>query len=198
MPSPIGHALGGIATAWAADLVPGDRAWRIAPPAASLYVRAGNGLTLACAALAMAPDLDLLMPGHRTLTHSVGATLGVALLAAAMAVSTGRPVLRLTLMCASAYASHLLLDWVGADHSPPYGLRALWPFTDAYYISGLDIFRDTARRHITTPSVMAQNLLAVAQEIAILAPIALALWLVRVKTFARLAPEMSGSDHPTQ
>ena len=198
MPSPIGHALAGFATAWAADLVPGDRASRIAPATASLYVRAGNGLTLTCAALAMAPDLDLLMAGHRTLTHSIGATFFVALFAAAIAVSVGRPVLRVALTCAAAYGSHLLLDWLGADSSRPYGLRALWPFSDTYYISGLDIFRQTARRYITTPTVIGQNLLAVAQEIAILGPIAIALWLVRVKALARLAAEMSGGDHPTQ
>jgi len=198
MPSPIGHALAGFATAWAADLVPGDRPSRIPPAAASLYVRAGNGLALTCAALAMAPDLDLLMAGHRTLTHSIGAIFFVALFAAAMAVHARRPVLRVALTCAAAYASHLLLDWLGADSSRPYGLRALWPFSDAYYISGLDIFRQTARKDITTPSVIEQNLLAVAQEIAILAPIAIALWLVRVKALARLATEMSGGDHPTQ
>ena len=198
MPSPIGHALAGIATAWAVDLVPGDRTGRIAPPASSLYVRAGNGLTLICAALAMAPDLDLLMAGHRTLTHSIGATVFVALFAAAMAVNAGSPVLRVTSMCAGAYASHLLLDWLGADSSRPYGLRALWPFSDEYYISGLDIFRQTARRYITTPSVMEQNLLAIAQEVAILLPIVVALWLVRVKTFARLASEMSRGDHSAQ
>ena len=198
MPSPIGHALAGLATAWAADLLPGDRASRIPPATASLYVRAGNGLTLVCAALAMAPDLDLLLAGHRTLTHSVGATFCVALFAAAMAVNAGRPVLRVALTCAAAYASHLLLDWLGADTSRPYGLRALWPFSDAYYISGLDIFRQTARTDITTPSVIEQNLLAVAQEIAILAPIAAALWLVRVKALARFAAEMSSGDHPAQ
>ena len=197
MPSPIGHALAGLATAWAADLVPGDRS-RIPPATASLYVRAGDGLTIAGVALAMAPDLDLLMAGHRTLTHSVGATFFVALFAAAMAANARRPVLRVALTCAAAYASHLLLDWLGADTSRPYGLRALWPFSDAYYISGLDIFRQTARTYITTPSVIEQNLLAVAQEIAILAPIAAALWLVRVKTLARLAAEMSSGDHPAQ
>jgi membrane-bound metal-dependent hydrolase YbcI (DUF457 family) len=198
MPSPIGHALAGVATAWTADMLPGDHAWRVPPATASLYVRAGNGLTVACAALAMAPDLDLLMAGHRTLTHSIGATFFVALFAAAIAVNAGRPVLRVTLTCAAAYASHLLLDWLGADNSRPYGLRALWPFSNAYYISGLDIFRQTARRYITTPPVLEQNLLAVAQEIAILAPIAVALWLVRVKALARLAAEMSRRDHAAQ
>ena len=52
MASPIGHALAGVAVAWGVDLLPGNRAWRIAPPSASGYERAGKGLTLACAVLA--------------------------------------------------------------------------------------------------------------------------------------------------
>ena len=54
MPSSVGHALAGAAAAWFADLVPGDRDWRTAPPTASWYRRAGNGLTLLCALLVVA------------------------------------------------------------------------------------------------------------------------------------------------
>ena len=61
MPSPIGHALAGVAAAWTVDLIPGDRAWRTAPASASWYRRAGDGLTLRCAALGAAPDLDLVV-----------------------------------------------------------------------------------------------------------------------------------------
>ena len=65
MPSPIGHALGRIAVAWAADLVPGDRAWRIAPARRRRgYRRAGGALTLVCAGLGAAPDLDLVFIGR--------------------------------------------------------------------------------------------------------------------------------------
>ena len=52
MPSPLGHALGGIAASWAADLLPGPRAWRTAGRDASFYRRAGGALTLICAGLA--------------------------------------------------------------------------------------------------------------------------------------------------
>lgn len=198
MPSPIGHALAGVAAAWTADLVPGNRGWRTAPASASWYERAGDGLTLVCAVLGMAPDVDLLTGGHRTLTHSIGATFFVALFAAAMAVQARRPLARVTLMCAGAYGSHLLLDWLGADTSRPYGLRALWPLSDAYYISGLDLFRQTARRYVTTQSLLTQNVLAMAQELAILAPIVAGLWLVRVKAMAGLAAQVSGRHHPAQ
>ena len=195
MPSPFGHSLAGLAVAWAADLIPGDRAWRTAPATASWYRRAGNGLSVGCAALAMAPDLDLLFTRHRTYTHSIGAVLIVGVLVAAFAPKARW---RVSLMCAAAYASHLLLDWLGIDLYPPPGLQALWPFDSGWYISGLDLFRQTRRGHLFTSPVMTQNLLAIAQEMAMLLPIAAALWLVRVKTLARFATEQTRRDHPPQ
>jgi hypothetical protein len=204
MPSPFGHSLAGLAVAWAADLLPGDRAWRAAPASASWYRRAGNGLTAACAVLAMAPDLDLAFTRHRTYTHSVGAVLVVGLIALAIAAWRARHAeapkarRRVALMCAAAYASHLLLDWLGVDLYPPLGLQALWPFDSGWYISGLDWFRQTRREQLFTWPVIEQNLLAIAQEMAILVPIAAALWLVRVKTLAGLASEQTRRDHPAK
>jgi hypothetical protein len=195
MPSPFGHSLAGLAVAWAADLLPGDRAWRAAPASASWYRRAGNGLTAACAVLAMAPDLDLAFTRHRTYTHSVGAVVIVGLVAALIAKKARS---RVALMCAAAYASHLLLDWLGVDLYPPLGLQALWPFDSGWYISGLDWFRQTRREQLFTWPVIEQNLLAIAQEMAILVPIAAALWLVRVKTLAGLASEQTRRDHPAK
>src|SRR5262245_45055370 len=212
MPTPIGHAMAGVAAAWIADLVPGDRAWRTAPPSASWYERAGNGLTLACAILAVSPDIDLLyLPFnsqmHRTVTHSIGAVILVGSFAAVLRKVSDtsdtqifdgvRRVrhLRFALMCAAAYATHLLLDWLGVDNNPPYGVQALWPFSDAWFISDLEVFRQTARRQLTTPSVIRLNLLAIAQETAILLPILMALWLVRVKALARLPTELARSHH---
>src|SRR5579862_4431177 len=101
MASPIGHALAGLAVAWGADLVPGNRAWRTAPPDASWYKRAGNGLTLACAMLAAAPDLDLLFGRfHRTITHTLVSVAVVAGVAGAVAARAKRPVARMVVMCA--------------------------------------------------------------------------------------------------
>jgi membrane-bound metal-dependent hydrolase YbcI (DUF457 family) len=199
MPSPFGHSIAGLAVAWAADLVPGDRAWRAAPASASWYHRAGNGLSMACLLLAMTPDLDLAFARHRSYTHSVGAVAIVALLGAAAAYFIApRHAMRVGLTCAAAYASHLFLDWLGVDLYPPPGLQVLWPFDSGWYISGLDLFRQTRRNRLLTWPVFSQNLLAMAQELAILGPIALTLWLVRVKTLARFAPEKSRRDHPAQ
>src|SRR5262245_36845496 len=89
MPSPLGHMLAGLAVAWGADLVPGRRAWRTAPPRGPWYERAGDGLTVACALLAAAPDLDLLLATHRSFTHSVTAGVTVGLVAAAWGARAG-------------------------------------------------------------------------------------------------------------
>src|SRR5689334_5388914 len=167
MPSPIGHSLAGLAVAWTADLVPGDRAWRTAPPTASWYRRAGNGLTLACAILAAIPDADLLLRLHRTFSHSIGAVIVTGVAAALVAARLRLPIARVALMCAGAYGTHLVLDWLAVDRLPPYGLQALWPFSSAWLISGWDLFPQTERRRIFSAASMRINIAALAQELAI-------------------------------
>ena len=182
MPSPIGHALAGVATAW------------------TITPRADRRLLLAAATLAALPDIDLVHPAwHRAVTHSIGCVLLVTIITAAVTGwVTRRIAWRVTLVCGAAYASHLLLDWLAADYFPPYGIRALWPFDDGWYISGVEVFRQTARLHLFTLPVLVQNARAIAQEIAILGPIVYLLWLVRVKPAARLAPEMTRRNHPAE
>jgi inner membrane protein len=155
-------------------------------------------MVFACMAIAAAPDLDLLFQTHRTATHSVGATIFVALVAGTIAANAGLPIARVALVCAAAHASHILLDWLAVDTTPPFGIQALWPFSHEWFISGIGVFRGTAREHFFSPGSIRENTLAVAQEIAILAPIALAAWLVRVKALARLAAEMPGGNHPPE
>ena len=200
MASPIGHALAGIAVAWGADLVPGTRAWRIAPPSASWYVRAGSGLTLACAVLAATPDLDLLFGRfHRTMTHSFASVAIVAAVAGLVTLRTRLPrsaMTRIVVMCAGAWATHLLVDWLSADQSTPRGIQLLWPFDGRWFISGWDVFVGSERHQLLSAATMKRNVQAVAQEIALVMPIVMVLWLVRVKTLAGLSSQLSRSDHP--
>jgi len=207
MPSPIGHALAGVAVAWSADLVDGGRS--------------SPRLVAACGGLAMLPDADLLIPStHRMATHSIAAAVVVFIIAAAVTGQVTRATRRCqtlqrgnagvrhlhgatqgwrtAILCALAYGSHLLLDWLGADFFPPRGIQLLWPVSDRWMISGWDIFRQTARRQFLTAPIIRQNALAVAQELAILLPIVLVLWLVRVKAAARLSTELAGRHHPPQ
>jgi membrane-bound metal-dependent hydrolase YbcI (DUF457 family) len=198
MPSPVGHLLAGAAVAWTLDLVPGQRAWRARSAAASWFERAGGKLTLVCALLAAAPDLDLLLKSHRTFTHSVGAVVFVALFAGAIAANAGRPIWRIGLMCGGAYATHLLLDWLGADGRPPYGLQALWPLSDEWYISGLNVFRQTARAYPFSIDAAWSNAITLVRELMILGPLVWGVWSIRKKTLTRLASEQARVDHPAQ
>ena len=81
---------------------------------------------------------------------------------------------------------------------PPYGIQALWPFSDTWYISGWIVFQRIERGRLFSESTLRLNVLAVAREIAILAPIAIVIWLVRVKALAGLAAQMSRGDHPAE
>ena len=192
MPSPIGHVLAGTAVVWAADAI--DR-------------RASSvGLVATCAVLAAAPDLDLVLPRyHRSFTHSVTAVAVVFIIAAAVTgrvnhsrAAGGHPRWRVAVLCACAYASHLLLDWLGADTLPPVGLQVFWPFVDRFFASGVDLFAQTERRHPFSGPTLVQNLWAAAQEIAILGPVVLLAWLVRVKALAGLSSEVARSDQAAQ
>ena len=213
MPSPVGHALAGIAAAWAADLLPGRRAWPVAAPTAPVFRREGSALTLVAAALGAAPDLDLFLSQHRAITHSVGAVAAVFIVAAVVTgqvtgkvqrakfkVQSGafsvESVLRVAMICAAAYASHLLLDWLAIDRRLPYGLQALWPFSDRWYISGLDFFPQTERRNILSLAALRTNLWAMSFETAVMLPAISLVWLIHVKTVTGLSAEAARRHHP--
>ncbi len=86
-----------------------------------------------------------------------------------------------------------MLDWLGADPTPPRGVQALWPFSDQWFISGLDIFRGTERRRLFSLASIVFNLQAVAQEIAIVGPIVAALFALRLSRNRREARTLSRS-----
>jgi membrane-bound metal-dependent hydrolase YbcI (DUF457 family) len=156
MPSPLGHALGGLAAGWlVGSRSPRSRSWA---DAASF------------AAAGVAADLDLLVGAHSGPTHSVGAAVIVGCF---MYVARARP--RFALAIGAAYASHILLDWLGSDSAPPIGIMALWPLSREYYESTLHIFFAVSRRY-WLPDFWALNLRAVAHEVLVLVPIALVLF----------------------
>jgi membrane-bound metal-dependent hydrolase YbcI (DUF457 family) len=88
---------------------------------------------------------------------------------------------RWAIVCGAAWASHMVLDWMGADPNPPHGVQALWPFSDRWFISGWDVFRGTERRNIFTLESLLYNARAVLWEILLLGPVVLALALRRVR-----------------
>jgi inner membrane protein len=161
----LGHALGGAIGGW---LVGAPGAANTA--AATRHVFASR-LAL-FAALGVAPDLDLLFGTHSTYTHSIGAVALVALIT--WGASRPRDV-RLAFACAAAWGSHLLLDWLGADSTPPLGITALWPFTREFYQSPVPVFMAISRRY-WLPEFYAYNARAVFREILILGPAAWLAW----------------------
>jgi membrane-bound metal-dependent hydrolase YbcI (DUF457 family) len=180
MPSPVGHAIAGVAAAW---LVAGAPAltpatfWR----EAALF-----------GALGALPDIDLLVGAHSGPTHSLGAAVVVGMAAGLWAGrwrGHRRPGLhRLTfaVACLAAYASHLLLDWLGRDSSPPIGIMALWPVSRDYFESTLHVFLPISRRYYQGWTFVVSNVHAVCLELVILVPILAVVTLLRPR---RVAPE---------
>jgi membrane-bound metal-dependent hydrolase YbcI (DUF457 family) len=175
MPSPVGHALAGMAAGW---LVAGVQASRT-----DLSLRPWRWPVLVqrqaarFATLGMLPDVDFLFGTHSTYTHSIGAALVVGLAVLAL----GRPPrVRTAVACAAAYGTHILLDWSGNDTTPPLGVMALWPFTDGFYQSSLHWFMAISRRYWLL-NFWTHNLTAVAREIAILGSFLVAVLLVRLR-----------------
>ena len=161
MPSPIGHALGGVAVAWA--VVP----------------RRNLSAALVLAATALAPDLDLLVGDHRGISHSLGAAVGAGAVAwcaatvgGARAGSGSQAAARWGGAAGLAWASHVFLDWLSNDTRPPIGVMALWPMTREYYKAGIEIFPAVSRQ-CCSARFWLYNLRAAAVETLILLPLLL-------------------------
>jgi membrane-bound metal-dependent hydrolase YbcI (DUF457 family) len=189
MPSPVGHGLAGLAIALAGDRSSDSATFRraLTRPA-----------TLVCVALATLPDADLLPGFHRHATHRIAATIAVTIVAMLVtgwvtqrrrqALGFGlqeKPWLRridwrIVFLCAAAHASHIVLDWLGADRSEPSGLQIFWPWSDRFFMSGWDVFPQIERRQIFSLNSMLINLNAFAWELVLMGPlVALAWWLRR-------------------
>jgi len=154
MPSPLGHALAGLAAGWLVALPEGP--WR----------REGAARAAVFAVAGMGADLDLLAGAHSGPTHGVGTA---ALVGLAAYLVTRRA--RLAAALAAAYASHTLLDWLGSDSAVPIGIMALWPFSREYYESDVHLFHAISRRY-WEPGFWTSNLRAIGRELLVLGPIA--------------------------
>lgn len=161
MPSPVGHVLAGLATAWIGRRGPASRPRDLWSP-----------LAIACALVAAAPDLDLVIGDHRGWSHSVGASIIVGVAAALFAAWRELPAWRTGTLVGTAFATHVLFDWLGKDTSVPGGVMALWPFVTSYYRSGLDLFPEISRRYWRPEEFVFGNLRSIVVEVAILGPIA--------------------------
>jgi hypothetical protein len=158
----------------------------------------------AFAALGMAADLDLLIGRHSQFTHSIGMAMLVG--AAAFTWLSVRGIRRvrgirlrpetsaarrahlvLAVAMAAAYGSHVLLDWLAQDATPPWGITALWPFSSAYYLSRLDVFSGISRQP-WLPGAAWHDVRAVARELVLLGSLAVAAWWMRRGTARQILP----------
>jgi membrane-bound metal-dependent hydrolase YbcI (DUF457 family) len=122
--------------------------------------------------LAVSPDFDNFFHTHRTWSHSLGAAAIIWGLVALVAWRLRLPVLRTATICGAAYASHVLLDWLGSDEGPNGGLMALWPLSSHFYKSGANLFLELAVHPRTDLFRMfLRNMPALEREVAILAPL---------------------------
>ena len=165
MPTPVGHALGGLAAYLATR---GDRKdWALL------------GASLASALL---PDLDFLIRPfagrsyHHYFTHSLGFAalfFGVAyvLLCRIQRAAPWRDAWVMT----GAYLSHIILDLLAKDTSPPFGVQLLWPFSDAFFISPVAVFTDIWRGSLALLFGL-HNWTAVGWEVLVLSPLVGLLW----------------------
>ena len=97
MPSPLGHAIAGVAAGWL--VVGAPNRLRQPHPLKQVALFAGLG---------MLPDLDLLFGIHSGPTHSIGASAAIGVVAFALAAVRSSPRRgRLALACMGAYAHRL-------------------------------------------------------------------------------------------
>jgi inner membrane protein len=165
MPSPIGHSLMGyiIHRATAQPVTSGD--WS----AIALYVFAAN-----------APDLDFI-PGFfvgqlSRFHHGPSHSIGFAILFAALASVFFHRRTRVFVIAFSLYLSHVLLDYLIQDPSPPHGVPLFWPFSYEYYMAPFAFFRrfDYASHSVgslLSPMFTLHNLLTVLIEVVLLLPL---------------------------
>jgi membrane-bound metal-dependent hydrolase YbcI (DUF457 family) len=128
----------------------------------------GAGVALAIAAAGAAPDLDLLVHRHSAQTHSAGAAAAAGL--AVWAILAWRRVPRagtIAILAALAVLSHVLLDWLGTDSSPPIGIMALWPLSRGYFESDAHVFMAVSRRY-WLPEFWTYNFIVLSRELLIL------------------------------
>jgi inner membrane protein len=138
MPLPIGHALAGIACQQARPGFFLKNRWLDA----AVFV-----------ILANLPDGDFL-PGflqgfpnryHHGIFHSFGAMLLVSAAITAVFFRRKKKPFGFFTMVFSVLASHLVLDFLTLDFTPPYGLPLFWPLSSEYFIDASPIFSNITR-----------------------------------------------------
>jgi len=137
------------------------------------------------ALLTCLPDIDLLFglwknqanTYHRHWTHSIGFVVLCGILIFLWTNRRFRQSIqwRPALMGAMLVFSHLIIDILTRDGSPPYGIPLLWPFNGKYIYSPIAVFPSLVKsqesRHFLESVFSAHNGWSVLVEILVLGPI---------------------------
>jgi membrane-bound metal-dependent hydrolase YbcI (DUF457 family) len=173
----VGHGLAALAVGWTAA---GREGRRVDP-----FVQ---GVLLV--ALGVAPDLDLLIGRHSAETHSLGAAMIVASIAAWRRWPLAATPMRIWIVACLAWFSHPILDSLGRDGTPPLGVMMFWPLSTAYFTAPWQVFEAITRRYREL-EFWPHNSAAVMKEIFILAPLALV-----ARVLAKRGGPAPASPHP--
>lgn len=172
MPSPVGHSFIGL-TLGAAFLLPRSRLtdWRA-------WLNQNRGALFAMLIAANACDFDYL-PGlfigapnvlHRWLGHSAVWAALASVVTWLIWRRTTSHVPRWALpVLLSIALSHIVADYFDEDNRAPYGILALWPFSDQFLISTHPVFLSLKKSSITDVFSW-HNLRTLAHEILLTLP----------------------------
>ena len=175
MPSPVGHTLMGYIVYIASNKATDNKQWKYI----AFVLLAAN-----------APDLDFIPglligdPGkfHHGISHSIGFSFCLAVCFSVLLYFLKREKNgRNFAICFFICFSHIFLDYLTIDTSPPYGAPLFWPLSYTYYHAPFPILPDiqrvsTSNTDFITSLVSLHNLWAVSVEILILLPILLLLF----------------------
>lgn len=167
MPSSVGHVLAGLAVS---RLIGG----RLREHWPHVLLATAADLDIA-AALLRRTQVDY---GYRR-SHSVGAALAAGAVMGGAAWLIGGRFVPHALMGASAYASHLLLDYFGKVSGS--GLPLLWPVSHRRFSSDRPLFRTINSRtdHFISGLLTKRNLQRVGREVVIMTPAVIVSGLLR-------------------
>lgn len=166
MPTPVAHTLAGIGLyLGATDHRREDVALLGATVVAACFADLDFGLTFLTG-----------QNYHHYFTHSLGFTIVFSVVALILLRRThrGHP-LRDAAILGVAYLSHLALDLLSTDTSPPFGLELLWPFSGTFVTSPVWVFDDIWRGTLAKLFGL-HNWIAVAREVAIVGPFVAAIY----------------------
>jgi inner membrane protein len=160
----------------------------------------------------IAPDLDFLaglVVGeinryHHGISHSLGAAVMFGVLAALAGGRLHVPRVRLGVIAASLYASHLVLDFLTVDTRPPFGQPLFWPLSSRYvalgspFLMGIRHNADDGLGAFVIDVLSLHNLNAAFREVLVVAPVVLLFWWIGTRVAGNASSSLSAPRSNTR